>query len=126
MSNDWLMRQIEDATRLIASVVFNKKFEPYLILEEDGRVNSENLLYSTLRAKVREGDINGAENLLFETLEEAPREEYLPVALAFYEGLAQMDDTRLHSCRYTRAEILEGLAALRVLYGIEPVAGQDE
>ncbi|MDL2253633.1 DUF6483 family protein [Ruminococcaceae bacterium OttesenSCG-928-I18] len=120
MSNDWLMRQIEDMTRLVASIVFHKKFEPYAILEEDGQVNEENLLYGRLRARVRQGDIPGAEVLLIETLEKDPREEYLPVALAFYEGLAQMDDARLHSCRYSREEILKGLVALEERYGQKP------
>lgn len=113
MSNDYIMRQIEDMTRFLASVIFARKLDAFSIISEDGSVAQSDLVQMRLNTLVRQGKINEAENLLFETIEADPAEGYLPCALDFYEQVNALDDAALARCNYSRQEIAEGMAAVR-------------
>ena len=119
MSSDYLMRQINDMVRLIANTIFQKSVGEYEFIHEDGSFSDGGFLGYRLKKMVLEGDINGAENLLFETLEADPRQEYLPVALDFYSALQEKSDAQLISCRFSRQEIGDGLAELQKIYNIQ-------
>lgn len=116
MSSDYLIRQIEDMTHFLASVIFAKKPESLSVIEEDGGISEGNLLRFQLRSLLRDGHVNEAENLLFETVNADPRDEYLPTALDFYETLQAMSDVELEECDFSRAEIADGLKTITALY----------
>ena len=127
MSNDWFIRQCEIVGKALGCMLFNRQYEEDMLeLDENGNVSGENLLFYTLKKRVKEGDINGAENLLFEEIEKEKSPQYLQTALDFYQMLTELNDARLASCCFSRAEIYDGIAQVMKLYGIEQDAGETE
>ncbi len=122
MSHDYIMRQIEDMARFFASVIFARRPAGYSVFSEDGSVSEASLLHLRLRALLAEGDVNAAENLLYDTIAADPRDEYLPVALDFYENLNAKTDAELAAESFSRQEIAEGMAGIKRFY--EPLAGE--
>lgn len=125
MSNDYLMRQIEDMARFFASVVFMKRPKAHDLVDEEGSISQGGLLWYKLKELLAEGRVNAAENLLFETAEADPQEEYLTVAADFYTELGRWPDEKLKAAAFTRGELVEGLRAMGKLYGIQVDAPDD-
>ena len=145
-TRDWYMRQIELMVQFVAKVLFKKPIalkrctDLFDLYEggpggkgggeqENGGAELEGgsaesgsrtlALRRELAFMIEEGQINEAEDILFENLAEGDR-DMLAVAVAFYVRLNQLEDFILASCAYTREEINEGLKdALRV-YGATP------
>lgn len=118
MGSDYMMRQIEDITRCIATIVFGRKVYRHEEIAGDSQRSEAGFLFYRLRSLLADREINEAENLLFEAVEANPTEEYLSVALDFYEELHAMTDAQLEAADFSRAEILEGLRQLRRIYGL--------
>ena len=117
--NDYIMRQIELLSRGLAKVLFHKDLETEEeILDEQGGVSGGGLLAYTVKKLLLEKKINEAENLLFETIEEDPQEEYLKTALLFYDQLRQMSDEALEEADFSREEIAQGLQEIQRLYAL--------
>lgn len=116
MSQDYLLRQIETMTRALAHALFLRNLDDRPVFDESGNFSEGNFLFRRLKTMVNEGDINGAENLLFETIQGCPEDEYLKTALDFYEDLASLNDAQLSSCRFSRQEIADGLAEIQRIY----------
>ena len=115
MSHDYIMRQIEDMVRFLATTLFQKEPAGPLIFNEYGEFSSEQFLLYQLEKLVLQKQINQAENLLFQQLEETPTKEYFAVALQFYQLLQQMTDSALEECNFSRQEIMEGLRDIEKL-----------
>lgn len=124
MSGDYIMRQINDIARIIGTMIFLRKVDAFEIYDEEGNVTQSGTLRLNLRALVRQGKINEAENALFATIEDDPREEYLPCALDFYRQLNEMGDDALAAANFSRQEIAEGLCAVRRL--LQRLPGYDD
>ena len=125
--NDYIMRQIELLSRGLAKVLFHKDMETETeILDEQGGVSGGGLLAYTVKKLLLEKKINEAENLLFETIEEDPQEDYLKTALFFYDQLRQMSDEELEEASFTREEIAEGLREIQKFYELPGEAVLDE
>lgn len=116
MSNDYFMRQIEDMTRFLATVIFMKRPDQDSLVTEEGTVSAGSLLRYRLRQLLDEGNVNRAEDLLFETVNHEPLPEYLPVALDFYSGLNEWTDEQLEGRGFSRQEICEGLAEMKDIF----------
>ena len=67
----------------------------------------------------RRGELNAAENLLFEELDFSDPGT-LPIALAFYEHLNRFTDQELEARDYSREEIFEGVKDCAEQYGVDP------
>uniref|UniRef100_S0DGI5 Uncharacterized protein n=1 Tax=termite gut metagenome TaxID=433724 RepID=S0DGI5_9ZZZZ len=117
MSGDYLMRQIEDLARFLAQVLLQRQPDTVQIVDEEGRFSQGGFLKYRLHKLLLEGRINEAENLLFEEIELQAADEYLPVALDFYEAVNRLDDGQLEARNFTRAEIREGLEQVKKIYG---------
>lgn len=65
------------------------------------------------------GEINRAENLLFEELDFSD-ESTFPIALGFYEHLNRFSDKELEAWDYSREEIFDGLRDCAEQYGVDP------
>ena len=126
------MRQVEMLTKMLGKIMFNKELDTGEVafeemFDENGLLDEGNFLLYELRKKLYAGDVNGAENLLFERIEEDPQMQYLEVALWFYRELAKMGAEKLEKCDYTIEEIGEGLQEIREIYGIsDPLADDSE
>ena len=114
MSGDYLMRQIDEMVRFLSQVLLRHQPENLVqVFTEDGGFSQGGFLQYRLRGLLLEGRVNEAENLLFETVQADPADEYLPVALDFYEELNKMSDSQLAGCDFSRQEIREGLEQIK-------------
>ncbi len=115
VSEDYLLRSIQDISRLISTLLLGKDrvdFEELEDVEEESRK-----LYEQLILMADEGDINGAENLLSEEMKEGDK-TYLELALSFYLYLNDFDDDFLDDHDYSREEVLDGIRLLGEDWGI--------
>ncbi|MGN0498629.1 MAG: DUF6483 family protein [Acutalibacteraceae bacterium] len=118
--NDYILKQIEMSTKFLAKLIFGKESPEYkLQYDEIENAQPIDLLCLTLRRMIDEGEINEAENLLYENIEREARAEYLEIAIDFYDRLSKLSADRLDECDFSRAEIFEGLENVKKIYGIE-------
>lgn len=118
--NDYIMKQIELSAKFLAKLIFGKESPEYkLQYEETGNETPADLLHLTLRRMVADGQINEAENLLYEQIEKEQTADNLEVAIDFYDSLSRLDEETLDECDFSRIEILEGLENIKRIYGIE-------
>ena len=106
---DWLMRQIEAITAMLAYILSGRRVSPVTVEAQDETHSGENELYLRLQALVRQEKICEAENLLYEAMEE-PSRQVLDAATRFYADLNQFSDETPEKCNFSRAEIMDGLA----------------
>lgn len=117
LREDYLMRQIEGLARTLARLLFEKDTAEYRLPEEVAFTETD-LLYQRLEQMVRDGEINQAEDLLFERLDTRDP-QVLEVALAFYDLLNGLDDEELERHQYEREEIQEGLQRALEMYDVQ-------
>jgi len=119
---DWLMRQIEIIGRTLAKLIFNKESTEYVIINNQILTETD-MIYNRLNQLIDEGNLNEAENLLFEKIDEEVGEnpdnnKYLEVAVDFYSRLNDMDNKTLEGYDFEREEIDEGIREVAEIYGI--------
>ena len=112
---DYIMRLTHEIARTLIKLIFNRDIDK----EDETPVSLERLQqFKKLTAMIDDGQINEAENRLYEELDLA-RLPMLELALAFYSRLNQFDDAYLEAHNYSRQEIEEGLHAVTKLFGIQ-------
>lgn len=117
---DYIMRLIHGIARAIARILFDREPEENeeiaVILEKTGRAK-----YDYLRKLVDDGDINTAEEKLFDLLETVTWESRQKAALvlAFYDHVNTKDDLFLAQADFSREEIIEGLEDAMKTAGLE-------
>lgn len=114
---DYILRQIELMANFIYKLLYGKDL--ISLTDEEYEVNgrtTDKLLPETLRQMAQQGNINDAEDLLFEQLETHHTADDIAAAVEFYRLLAHFDDQLLEEADYTRAEIVEGLHEICNLY----------
>lgn len=117
VQDDYVMRTIADLAKAIGGLALGKHSIDYGLpvqLQEDTAAQA---LYRRMRELAGRGEVNEAENQLFEELDEGDR-EYLEMALAFYLYLNEFDDEFLYTNNYSREEIVEGINAAAARFGI--------
>lgn len=113
---DYIMRQIESLSSLLAKLLFNKDSTTYDLPSQEAYEQSD-LLYKQLEALLAEGKINEAEDTLFKELD-GGNLRYFELALDFYGKLNGFDDQYLAAHNYSREEIEEGLRAIAERFGL--------
>lgn len=111
---DYIMRLIHQVIRTLLKLLFNidteKKEELNII------VNETEEKYDDLLNLIDQGQINEAENKLFEELNSKDIQQYKR-ALIFYAYLNDKDDDFLIDHDYSKREIAEGLKYVSEIYG---------
>lgn len=116
---DYVLRQIELMARGIAKLLNLSKSSLEIfdgIISEVGELSGEEYLRYSLRSMVLEGKVNEAEDLLFETVKNKPGNEYMEVALEFYDVLAGMEEEELSACGFSLEEVLLGLTDIKKIF----------
>lgn len=113
---DPIMRQIHDIVKAAAKMMHMNVdiASEHLVQIEDTRVQKTT---ETLLGQLNDGNINEAENKLYEMLEH-PTMDMLHAGIAFYAHLDQMDDAFLLSHDFSREEVEDGKAHLLAVYGL--------
>lgn len=117
VKDDYIMRMIKDMARVLARLILGKDDINY-VLPEDGEFTAIDNLYKKLTTMADEGQINEAENILLDELEEKSS-EYFEMAASFYLYLNEYSDEFLDLHRYSREEIDEGLVRLGKEFGVD-------
>ena len=110
---DYYMRIVHEMVRMLIRLVFGKDIDrndeeavPLEVMER----------YRKLTAMADDGDINEAENLLLDGLDQGSR-AYFELALMFYEKLNGKTDEFLEEHDYPREEVLDGIKYVVDYYG---------
>ena len=116
---DYIMRLIKEMIRTILKLLFNIDMETpttELLKNEEERATLETLLNM-----VDDGDINEAENKIFEIVEAGKRES-LELVLLFYSYLNDKSDEFLAENNFSRKEIQDDLKCILSKYGLDGMA----
>ena len=109
LKNDYIMRKIEEWISMILELVFkidkNSSPEKLLKLEESKEVLKD------LKSKIDIGNINKAEDSLFEMLKHKTQDSLL-IGLLFYSYLNEKDSKFLNEHDFERDEIKTGIKDL--------------
>lgn len=112
---DYIMRLIKEIVRMIIKILFNidtEKPTEELLNEAEKRKELDKLL-----ALVENGNINEAENILYEMSSDRSMED-LKLALIFYSYLNDKSDDFLEKNNFSREEIEDGLKDIISIYGL--------
>ena len=113
---DYIMRIIKDLGRALAKIFLNKDTVAYELPDEENYTQTD-LLHIKLLELIKQGNINEAENLLFEELD-TKNKRYIELALDFYNRLSNLDDDFLEKNNFTKEEIEQGLKAIAKELGV--------
>ena len=110
---DYVMRIVHEWIRTLIKLIFNKDIDK----EEDAEIPLEVMeQFRKLNAMINDGEINEAENILLDGLEEGNR-AYFEMSLLFYEKLSGKTDEFLAEYDYSREEVVDGLKYVVNYYG---------
>jgi hypothetical protein len=113
---DFIMRLIEQMIRSIMKLIFKMEYKN---IEEVKFEDSETEAgYNILIQMADKGEINAAENKLYEDLD-TDNIECLKAGLLFYEHLNEFNLDTLKNYDFYKEEIKEGVARLLKRYGYE-------
>ena len=116
---DYIMRLIKEIIRTILKLLFNIDTEiPTIELLEN---EEEKATLETLLNMVDDGDINEAENKIFEMVEAGDRDS-LELVLLFYSYLNDKSDDFLAENNFSRKEIQDDLKYILSKYGLDSMA----
>lgn len=119
LQNDYMIRQIEVMVKYIAETVLGKKKKDYNITAEkfyESNDSGDDTMY--LNHLVDSGEINFAENLLFDKIEQHKTVDLFETGLSFYIYLNSKSDDFLEEHNFSRQEIVDGLNDLQKEYGL--------
>ena len=119
VERDYIMRLIREMVRVILKLVFNIDTEsPTVDLLAD---EEEKQMLDALLAMIDAGDINNAENQLYEIVSGGGMEK-LKMALLFYSYLNDKSDDFLTEHDFSREEIKSGIKDMVSMYGLNSMA----
>ncbi len=119
---DWFMRQLKLCVDMAASMILGKEFSPYQLSNQEP-MSPADQLHVQILTLLNQGDINGAEDALFDAVEPEDMDIYY-VGLDFYDRLNQLTDRELTQLDFSREEIREGLTDLSAEYGCDGLFDQ--
>ena len=116
LEKDYIMRMIKDLTKSIAHLILGKSEIEYE-LPEESEYSRVDTLYVKLIELVNMGQINEAEDLLFDEINPSDMRQF-EMAMSFYLYLNDFGDDYLEKNNYSRDEITEGIRSICKEYGV--------
>lgn len=119
LHEDYLVRQIEVMVKYIAETVLGKNKKSYNLTAEkyyDITDAGKNVMY--LYDLVDNGEINLAENILYDKIDKERSLDLFKVGVDFYVYLNTKSDEFLEENNFSRQEIVDGLEDLQKIYGL--------
>lgn len=116
---DYIMRQIKEMVRALLKLLFHIDTEsPSIEMMQDVE---EKYMLSQLLQMIDDGNVNDAEDQLYEMIADDDRKK-LKTALLFYAYLNEKSDEFLEEHDFSREEIRSGLKEVVSKYGLESMA----
>jgi predicted ATP-binding protein involved in virulence len=100
------MRQIQMLVHFVAKFIFNKDYTEYVVSNEEHK-NDTDKLYAQLEELLATKNICSAEDALYDGFDGT--ENYLHLAMWFYNELNTLSDEELEQSNFSRDEISDGL-----------------
>lgn len=116
LEKDYILRMIKDLTKSIAHLILGKSEIEYE-LPEKSEYSRVDTLYVKLIELVNMGQINEAEDLLFDEINPSDMRQF-EMAMSFYLYLNDFGDDYLEKNNYSRDEITEGIRSICKEYGV--------
>ena len=116
LEKDYILRMIKDLTKSIAHLILGKSEIEYE-LPEESEYSRVDTLYVKLIELVNMGQINEAEDLLFDEINPSDMRQF-EIAMSFYLYLNDFGDDYLEKNNYSRDEITEGIRSICKEYGV--------
>ena len=116
LEKDYILRMIKDLTKSIAHLILGKSEIEYE-LPEESEYSRVDTLYVKLIELVNMGQINEAEDLLFDEINPSDMRQF-EMAMSFYLYLNDFGDDYLEKNNYSRDEIKEGIRSICKEYGV--------
>lgn len=116
LEKDYILRMIKDLTKSIAHLILGKSEIEYE-LPEESEYSRVDTLYVKLIELVNMGQINEAEDLLFDEIKPSDMRQF-EMAMSFYLYLNDFGDDYLEKNNYSRDEITEGIRSICKEYGV--------
>lgn len=111
------MNQLYQLTAFLAKALF-KKDSP-IIPDNALPENSEpGIVLTRIRQLLAEGNINTAENLLFDSFDRQ-KPYFIAIGLELYAKISELDDKALEDADFSREEIQEGIGDMLKFYNIK-------
>lgn len=107
---DYIMRMIQEISRVVFSLMFGKQYIQ-VELEEQSKYQVAGKNPDEYKRMVDHGEINEAENLLLEYLDYQSKDE-VATAIMFYEYVGSQTDEFLALYNYSKEEALDGMKQL--------------
>ena len=117
--NDYFERMIKTVINGLVSIFKNKNSIESSIENDSVILKEDQLLEIMIKKYISEGQINKAEDMLFEAIEDRKSSRNLELAVFFYQTISKWDDERLMKCNFSKAEIVDGLNEVKSLYNDE-------
>ena len=118
VEQDYVMRLIHEMIRTLIKLIFQADEEKEEIQIADEAVKEK---YESLLELADRGQINEAENLLFEDLNREDTQQLLS-GLLFYRHINAFSDGVLEQADYSREEIKDGVEMLLEKFGLNGMA----
>jgi hypothetical protein len=119
--NDYIMRMIKSGLQAIASIFIKNNSIEDSIENNNVFIAEDQLLEIMLKKYLSDGEINKAEDMIFEAVEAHKSPRNLELSLFFYKEISSWSEDKLRSCNFSREEILEGIEAIEKLFNeVEP------
>ena len=116
LEKDYILRMIKDLTKSIAHLILGKSEIEYE-LPKESEYSRVDTLYVKLIELVNMGQINEAEDLLFDEINPSDIRQF-EMAMSFYLYLNDFGDDYLEKNNYSRDEITEGIRSICKEYGV--------
>lgn len=116
---DYIMRIIKEMVRVLFSLMLGKQYKS-VELEEENKYEVSGKKLSELKEMVDEGLINEAENMIYDGIDYARKEE-VAAALLFYQYIGEKDNDFLSRCNYSKEEAVDGIRRLAEIQGCDDI-----
>lgn len=116
VEKDYVMRLISDIVKALAKTFLGKETVIYELPLEDLTLSGQDKVYQQMMELLAQGDICGAEDMLFDNID-AASDSWYEIALVFYSKVNEYDEDYLEEHNYSREEIKQGLKEVTKLCG---------
>lgn len=110
--NDYLTQQIERICKVLSKMFIKKDVD---VDKEDSS------LLNKLKYMIEVGNVNEAEDLLFENVEADDIGYCIEAAIYFYAELNKLDNDTLKKYNFSKDEILDGLNEIQEKYNFDTI-----
>lgn len=113
VEKDYILRMIHEMIRALAKLLLGKDIDKNEDMSLPFEIEEQ---YKQLIGMVDRGEINSAENILYDHLD-LTNMQYLQMAVMFYKYLNEATDSYLTEHDFSREEIMDGISRMAKCYG---------